>query len=415
MLRELVRRGLTALRGDADQGFGERAYFQRILRRRELESVFLFVTSRCNSRCRTCFYASELNRDDDLTAAELLRLSETAPRFDKLWISGGEPFLRPELVEIIEAFHRRSGVGTVNLPTNGLLPERIERETARLLERCPDLHVHLNVSVDGFARTNDSVRGVPGGFARTMETMERVAASCGGHPRLHLNAATVLTPESQGELIDLSRYLLKRFPALGFHLSEPARGTVPDPSVQTLTRADVERMHESFRPVLDTICRRMFGHLPRPQRLLAELGFTGIIGFMFRISEECHAGPHPWGMRCPAGETTIVIDADGSYRACELRGRIGHLRDHDLDLAAAFRSPAMRAEVQAIGGGARANCWCTHGCWISSALKFAPLTLLTRVPRAYLEHRRRSPGPLALEGVDLAALEARYSRAADPA
>jgi hypothetical protein len=129
---------------------------------------------------------------------------------------------------------------------------------------------------------------------------------------------------------------------------------------------------------------------------------------MFQLTEQCHEGPQPWGMRCPAGETTIVVDADGSYRACELRGRVGHLRDHEYDLDAASRSPAMRAEVEAIGGGARASCWCTHGCWISSALKFAPRVLLTRVPGAYLAHRRNSPGPIPMESIDLSALEARY-------
>jgi MoaA/NifB/PqqE/SkfB family radical SAM enzyme len=338
----------------------------------------------------------------------MIRLSETAPKLDKLWLSGGEPYLQPALVDIVEAFYRNNGVTTLNLPTNGLLPERIETQTGRLLERCPNLHVHLNFSLDGFPMSNDSVRGVAGGFFKTIESMQRVAAAYGTAPKLHMNAATVLTPQNFDELIDLSRYLFKTFPTLGFHLSEPARGKAPDPSVQALTRRDVELMHERFRPVLDTICARMFANLKGPPRLLAELGFTGILSFMFRLTEECFEGPSPWGMRCPAGETTIVVDADGGYRACEMRGRLGNVKDHDGDLGAAFRSPAMRAEVQAIGGGHRANCWCTHGCWLSSALKFAPWVLLTRVPLVYLEHRRKSPGPIAMDSIDLAALERRY-------
>src|SRR5574341_1302680 len=97
------------------------------VRRRELRSLFLFVTSRCNSLCRTCFYFDKLNSRDDLSFEEIERISATAPTFERLWISGGEPFLRDELAEILGMFARRNHVRNVNLPTNGLLPERIFR------------------------------------------------------------------------------------------------------------------------------------------------------------------------------------------------------------------------------------------------------------------------------------------------
>jgi len=84
------------------------AVVQRVLpvlhdrvRARRFDSLFLFVTSRCNSLCRTCFYFDKLNSRDDLTFTEIDRLSQTAPPFHKLWISGGEPFMRKELAEIL--------------------------------------------------------------------------------------------------------------------------------------------------------------------------------------------------------------------------------------------------------------------------------------------------------------------------
>jgi len=93
--------------------------------RRQFNSLFLFVTSRCNSLCRTCFFFDKLNSKDDPTNEEIARTSETAPPFRKLWISGGDPFLREGLAEIVAGFVRRNGVRNVNLPTNGLLPEKI--------------------------------------------------------------------------------------------------------------------------------------------------------------------------------------------------------------------------------------------------------------------------------------------------
>src|SRR6476646_9777417 len=125
------------------------------VRRREFNSLFLFVTSRCNSLCRTCFYFDKLNSKDDLTTREIERISQTAPPFRKLWLSGGEPFLRDELAEIVAMFVGRNGVKNVNLPTNGLLPDKIFPAMDRMLELCPEASIDLNFSLEGLTRTHD--------------------------------------------------------------------------------------------------------------------------------------------------------------------------------------------------------------------------------------------------------------------
>ena len=116
-------------------GFSYLRYAKGIFRPLQLEGLFLFVTSTCNSLCRTCFYWEELNQGRDLSFDQLARVSQTAPKFHKLWISGGEPFLRKELAEIIEMFYRNNGVRALNLPTNGLLPAQVVAVIDYLLER----------------------------------------------------------------------------------------------------------------------------------------------------------------------------------------------------------------------------------------------------------------------------------------
>src|SRR5262249_30180851 len=127
---------------------------QRV-RPRSFRALFLFVTSRCNSLCRTCFYFDKLNSRDDLTFDQIRTISETAPRFEKLWLSGGEPFLRAELPEVIELFARNNGVANVNLPTNGLLPGKIFDAIDRTLALAPDVSIDLNFSLDGLGATHD--------------------------------------------------------------------------------------------------------------------------------------------------------------------------------------------------------------------------------------------------------------------
>ena len=82
-------------------------------------------------------------------------------------------------------------------------------------------------------------------------------------------------------------------------------------------------------------------------------------------------------MPCTAGETSIVIDHNGKFRACEMRGIVGDLHDYDFDMRRALESDAMRAEVGAIPG---ANCWCTHSCFIQDSSKFSAKAQLVPVP-----------------------------------
>ena len=95
-----------------------------------LDTLIFFVTSRCNSKCRTCFYWEELNQDTDLSFEEIERLSATMPRFNEIWLSGGEPTLRADLVEILALFYRANGV-PLDQPAGQWNPSRKARRGAR--------------------------------------------------------------------------------------------------------------------------------------------------------------------------------------------------------------------------------------------------------------------------------------------
>src|SRR5271157_5762016 len=180
------------------------------VRRRQFNSLFLFVTSRCNSLCRTCFYFDKLNSKDDLTTEEIERISATAPPFRKLWLSGGEPFLRADLAEIVALFVRQNGVRNINLPTNGLVPGKIFRTMDRMLELCPDVAIDLNFSLDGLANTHDSIRGVPNNFVRTLATIEQAERRYSGVRRLRRNVLTVITRENYKEIVALGLHLMEQ-------------------------------------------------------------------------------------------------------------------------------------------------------------------------------------------------------------
>ena len=364
-------------------GFSYFHYARTAFRPVGLESVFLFVTSTCNSLCRTCFYWDELNQGRDLTFEQMERLSQTAPQFHKLWLSGGEPFMRKELAEIIELFYANNGVRHINLPTNGLLPEKVDKVITKLLQHCPELVIDLNFSLDGLANTHDAIRGVPNNFQKTLATMDMAAQRWSGERRLRRNVVTCVTAENYRELVDLGLKMMRDSDADG-HYFEIIRGNPMDPALKQLPPDELRDLHRRLLWFHQRYADGLFAHLPFPARSLARAYYLGNIKFHFDLHEQNHYSRKKWPMRCTAGETTIVIDHDGHFRSCELRGKLGRLQDFDFDLSAALRSQAMKDEVAAIPG---AQCWCTHSCWINSSSKFSPKVLLFHIPWAYLKSR----------------------------
>ncbi len=387
-----------------DMHMGEPGLFHKLIRMKKLEGVFLFITSKCNSKCRTCFYHDKLNSKDDMSFDEIKRISETSPKFDKLWLSGGEPFLRKELVEIIKLFYDRNGVRVINLPTNGLLGEKIVDQTARLLAECPELTVHLNFSLDGLGKTHDKVRGIPGSFATTIKTMMSAKKRFGNNPRLLQNVATVITPDGYNELFDLGAYLLKK-DLVATHFFEIVRGNPKDPMVKSLTLEQIKSFRRQVQPLIEMQADNLFKDFAGIKRKFAKFFFIGFIKFVTEVQEANYCGPSHWGMDCTAGKTTFVIDHNGDFRSCEMRPPIGNLRDYGFNLTKALYSEAMKREIEEIGGGSRANCWCTHGCWVMSSLKFSPRALLFRIPSAYFRFKNQNDPEFRMPEIDFAAIE----------
>ena len=85
-----------------------------------IDFLIFFVTSKCNSNCKFCFYKSKLNSGDDLSLGEIRKISLGIGNFTNLLFSGGEPFLREDLPEIVDIFISQNQVKNISIPTNGI-------------------------------------------------------------------------------------------------------------------------------------------------------------------------------------------------------------------------------------------------------------------------------------------------------
>ncbi len=92
---------------------------------RHIDYLRISVTDRCNERCLYCMpegYKGWAQRADHLTADEIVRVADAASQlgFRKFRLTGGEPLVRHDIVEIARRIWDLPGVETLGLSTNGL-------------------------------------------------------------------------------------------------------------------------------------------------------------------------------------------------------------------------------------------------------------------------------------------------------
>lgn len=114
---------------------------------RRIDYLRLSVTDRCNLRCLYCLPegpASFAPARETLTAAEIERLARVfaAAGISKVRLTGGEPLVRPDIVEITERLARVPGLKDLSLSTNGVLLGALARPLARAGLR------RVNISLD---------------------------------------------------------------------------------------------------------------------------------------------------------------------------------------------------------------------------------------------------------------------------
>jgi MoaA/NifB/PqqE/SkfB family radical SAM enzyme len=144
-------------------------------------SLTVSVTNLCNSQCKTCFLWEMYKEKPDLKQKEFKtwEFEKTFKSISKpiFWVtmSGGEPFLRPDLPEICDLFNQYCSPKIINIPTNSLLPNVIADKTKKILEKCKGVNLVLNLSLDGVGEAHDKIRNIPGNFKLFLETYERLS------------------------------------------------------------------------------------------------------------------------------------------------------------------------------------------------------------------------------------------------
>ncbi len=123
----------------------------------------VIVTYRCNARCTMCNrYKCPSKPEEELSIETIKKL----PKMYFTNITGGEPFIREDLPDIVRELYKKSD--RIVISTNGFFTDRI----IKLCEEFPN--VGIRISIEGLEQTNNEIRGLKDGFNKGYSTLKKL-------------------------------------------------------------------------------------------------------------------------------------------------------------------------------------------------------------------------------------------------
>jgi cyclic pyranopterin phosphate synthase len=290
---------------------------------RVVDYLRISVTDRCNERCLYCMpegYKGWESRPDHLTAEEIIRVARVAAGlgFRKFRLTGGEPLVRRDLVEIVRAMSGINGVETIALSTNGT-------KLAALAQPLRDAGLRtVNVSLD--ALDPQIYKTVSGGEVSQALAGIRTAVAA-GFESVKLNCV-LMRGVNEAEIWPLVLFTSEHRLPLRFIELMPLTSTDVLTDKNFLPVAEVMRLLAQKDELISQPERRL-GHGPAKYYLLKNTGAT--VGFIGALTNQHFCDT------C----NKMRLTADGKIRPC--------LGNHvELDLRTTLRQHTDDAALREV-------------------------------------------------------------------
>jgi MoaA/NifB/PqqE/SkfB family radical SAM enzyme len=261
---------------------------------------------------------------NELTLEEITRIVGQLPKLDAVRLSGGEPFVREDILDIANLIQRNLRPLFLHITTNGLHSERIVQFCR---QRQKDSPLHLLISVDGFQDKHNYIRGVASAWERVNETIQRLAPE---QKSLRLNISinqTIVDPEGVDHFellkdcfrpLKIPVFAVMAYDASATYNIEKEIDLAPREIGQfsTFGRFSHADLLELFEAVDGEVRRQSF-----PVRLSKRYYWTGIRNRLLGNSHE----PNP---KCVALGSHLRIMPDGKIPTCQFNTTpVGDLRE----------------------------------------------------------------------------------------
>ncbi len=280
----------------------------------------------CNSRCKTCNVYEK--RVDNLTLDEYKKI------FSKLgkapyWFtfSGGEPFLRKDIVDCVKTAYDYTQPGIINIPTNGSLYKIIPGKVKEMVEYCKNSDIIINLSLDDIGEEHDKIRGFPGNWERAIKTYEELS-QLRHYPNFTIGIHTVISNFNVHKLPEIYKELIKLKP--DSYITEIAEERV---ELGTMN-GPITPSYEKYNNAIEFLVGEM-----KKSKLHGVAKVAQSFRFSYYEMVQKYLLDEKQHLPCFAGITSCQISPDGDVWACCIRAdSMGNLRENGYDFEKIWNS-----------------------------------------------------------------------------
>jgi len=334
------------------------------------------VTKRCNLRCRMCNSNRSRAGEHELDLEQIARLAEllASMRVALLILTGGEPFIRHDLPDIIRLFTQR-GLRP-RLQTNGLLA------TEQSIAACVRAGLReVTLSLDSLRPdVQDFINGRAGSWEKTIEALARFSRLL---PRRRNMSAVnvVVSKQNLTEVPDVVRFVH----AVGFYASVIPIHVTAQKDDRFIIRKNAQEfaIDNSLHEGIDAV----YGKLIALKR--AGYRVQNTARFLRQSAEFLASGKIQW--KCESPDLYFAISPSGAFLPCvDIDTNISMLDAEFLDR---WRDGAVRRQIRKLVAACPG---CMYACW-------PEVSFLCRTPEGFIDRVRQAARLATFERKPMAA------------
>ena len=299
------------------------------------------VTSMCTSLCKTCHIGREYLKNpriakNDLRIDEIERVYKSIGEIYFFNISGGEPFMRKDLPQIVDHAMTYLKPSVLHTPTNALMPKQIEKGVREIMEvlkkHNSNITFKVKPSFDGIGTDHDRVRGVKGNFEKLKETVTMLKELKEEYPNLHVGLGTVISKFNMDKIDEISTYAHNW--KVDAYINEIAENRTEMFNVND----DITPSGDDYRRISEMFSSKIRANLRGKSRLTRVMQAFRLVYYELAsqiVKEKRQVIP------CYAGLTNVHLNAVGDVWPCCTLGYdkpMGNVRDLDYDFKALWHS-----------------------------------------------------------------------------
>ncbi len=279
-----------------------------------------------------------------MTASEYERFFKSVGK-SPYWItfSGGEPFLRRDIVKVVTTIYNISKPKIMNFPSNGILTKKIVSDVKNICRACPKSQIIVNLSIDGIEKEHDRIRNIEGNFKNVIKTYSRLKAL--EFDNLEIGIHTVI-----------SRFNVHNFAAIASYMID----LNPDSYITEIAeeRTELDTIGSNITPTLlqyksaiDFLIHRIKNNKYKGVSKITQafrVEYYTLVKEVLRDRKQV--------IPCYSGISSVQISPEGDVWSCCIKAKsMGNLREKNYQFKDIWFNRDFRKERESIRNK---ECWC---------------------------------------------------------